>query len=144
MTKIFLEEYFHTGGPGKCLRCKGPAQKSLCPKHLKQARIEWRVWTVERVAKKLCVVCNHRSHLVSFRDGRRQQGVYCHHHRERNRLRCLNWAQEHRDEIRAEFRRRRNLKICVNNPKHGKAFKQHITCKACFAKDVACRKLNRT
>ena len=130
LTRLFLEE-FQAGG-ATCARCTAPAVKSMCSKHLREARLAFRVWTVRRVAKRLCVRCPGRSLLVRNVFGASHVGVYCRACRERNRRSSLAWARQYRDDIRSEWQRRKAAGVCTDSPAHGKAYRNHTTCRNCY------------
>jgi hypothetical protein len=138
MTELFIQSHWETGGGSSCPRCKAPAQRSMCEKHLHKYKIAFRQWTIERVSKGLCVHCHAKSHIVTGGARGKRQGVYCRTHREKNRVKSLKWSRKNRPSIRASYWGRRIQGVCQSSSKHGKTFGDHIYCKAChLARKVA-------
>jgi len=139
-TKLFVEQFWHSGGGRLCANCKKPSLKSLCPIHLKKAKIGFRIWTKERIAKKRCVKCNCGSLQVKDWSGIRQ-GVYCKEHRKMNRASSLNWMRQHRIQVKEEGSLRKKLGICVRSNNHGRANPGNTYCLNCLKLAKLKRKL---
>lgn len=124
---IFLDQVFAESGGGRtCAKCKGPALRSLCQKHLRYAAKRWRQHAAYSKRNGLCCRCMHQATRA---DGRKL--VYCKLHREINRVRCLTWEAAHREENLAAVRGRKLAGICANSAKHGVAASGSVQCEAC-------------
>jgi len=88
---MFIKQFVMTH---KCACCKGHAQDgySVCPKHLKQAKLQWRKWQVIRRKEKKCCYCDGTSFNGYLR---------CKTHTEINKAKCKAWGKKHpeRDEV---------------------------------------------
>lgn len=71
-----------------CLCCSSTKKKgySVCPKHLKKAKIHWRKWQEERRHKGVCCYCDRKSYKGWLR---------CLKHTKYNRKVCLEWKARH-------------------------------------------------
>lgn len=90
----------------KDLRAKTPGM-SMCPGHLLEARLGWRVWAGERRGLGRCIECDSRGHL-DRRTGLRN--CRCKGHRERNRVRCATWRETYPEKAKDNDRQQREKK----------------------------------
>ena len=103
----------------------GKPTSTSTPEQLAIYRAYWRQFVEIRQILGTCIQCNRK-----HRPGEQR----CALHRNKNRVRCLIWAQKNKNRLKEQYRYRVNSKICHRNTNHGSVYNGHVVCKDCYEK----------
>jgi hypothetical protein len=112
----------------RCHYCKANKKEgySVCPKHLKAAKLHWRKWQIVRKGKGLCCYCDKESFNGYLR---------CKTHTEINKAKCKSWHKKNRQHRHNYFLRQlnhyQNQGRCRKCKPHRKVSKGHTNCWTC-------------
>jgi hypothetical protein len=117
----------------KCWNCSAHKKEgySVCPKHLRQAKMRWRHWSQERRGEGKCCYCNRGAYKGWLR---------CWKHTRINRVKCREWVARNKDRQAQAWRNRKEKYVgngkcpsCSQHRKLTQGFHRCWTCRKRFA-----------
>ena len=126
MSPMFLK-FFRNEVKCQCCHSHKKEGYSVCPKHLKYAKLRWRGWSEERRKEGLCCWCGRKSYKGWLR---------CKKHTEYNRGICREWVTRNKNrqaqawlDRKANYTGKGKCPSCSQHRKLTKGFHRCWTCR---------------